>query len=265
MGKAGAGNGRILSEASEVEAIEPKRPGSPDRPDRPARGWDAPEQPPSQNRVAGVADAAALRQALHEELNRAPPVSAGSPSLPLLIVLCGLPGTGKSYFAAALASRVPCIVLGSDRLRKILAPQPRYTRGEHSRIFTAAHCLLEQLLTEGCPVIFDATNLTERARQPLYDIADRTGAQLLLIKFSAPEALIRQRLARRGERQAAGLSSNLPSCTDWPNYTDWSDADWRIYCRLRPGEEPPQRPHCTVDSSCDIAPTVAEIARLIGE
>ncbi len=211
-----------------------------------------------QNIPAGARDAATLRQALQAELNRLPTPAGNVPgnvpkTAPALIALCGLPGTGKSHFAAALARRVPALILGSDRLRKLLIPQPRYTREEHSRVFAAAHCLLEQLLTAGYRVIFDATNLTERARQPLYDIAGRTGARLLLVKLDAPEALIRQRLARR----AAGVRAGPPS------YTDWSDADWQIYCRLRPGAEPPERPHFRVDSAQDITPALEEIARLL--
>ena len=209
----------------------------------------------------GVQDAATLRQALQAELAGVPIAASDSPSL---VVLCGLPGTGKSHFAAALARRVPAMVLGSDRLRKILIPQPRYTRGEHARVFAAAHCLLEQLLTEGYRVIFDATNLTERARQPLYAIADRTGAPLLLVGFDAPEPLIRQRLerrtAQRGEPPAPGPGPDTCASVN----TDWSDADWRIYCRLRPGREPLQRPHVSVDSAQDITPALEEIAGLMG-
>lgn len=204
-------------------------------------------------------DAATLRRALQADLNRLPMPAGSTPGsaaedAPALVILCGLPGTGKSYFAAALARRTPALILGSDRLRKVLLPRPRYTREEHSRVFAAAHCLLEQLLTAGYRVIFDATNLTGQARQPLYDIAGRTGARLLLVKLDAPEAVIRQRLARRAAGVSAGQSS----------YTDWSDADWRIYCRLRPGAELPEHPHFRVNSAQDITPALEEIAGLLG-
>ena len=207
-------------------------------------------QNPRQNRQnsrpdPAATDADALRRALQPELAQVEPAHTGRPAL---VVLCGLPGTGKSYFAAKLAGRTPCLTLGSDRLRKILVPQPRYTRGEHRRVFVAAHRLLAELLAQGYRVIFDATNLTERARQPLYDIAATAGAQLLLVGFDAPEDVVRQRLNRR----AAGLSED-----------SYSDADWQIYRRLSPGAEPIAGPHYRVDSSQDIGPVLEELAGLL--
>lgn len=191
-------------------------------------------------------DAAVLRHALRHEIRQVTP----TPGQPALVALCGLPGTGKSHFAAALKGRTPCVVLGSDRLRKTLVSQPRYTRQEHARVFQAAHLLVEELLKEGFPVVFDATNLTARARDPLRDIAERVGAPLVLVQFDAPPQLVRQRLARRSQGQASD---------------SYSDADWRIYCRLYPGQEPVNAPHFDVDSSKDTTAVIKEVARLLEE
>ncbi len=206
--------------------------GSPP-PEPPTQGWRARE------------DAARLRHTLVSELAR---IDAERRNSPALVVLCGLPGTGKSHFAARLARRIPAIILGSDRLRKSLVASPAYTRSEHIRVFQAIHYLLEELLIEGCLVIFDATNLTEQTRQPLYDIAQRTGAALTLVQCHAPPDLVRRRLAQRADGQAS------PS---------GSDADWRIYCRLLPGVEPVARRHFRVDSSRNINPVLDRVARLV--
>jgi uncharacterized protein len=190
-------------------------------------------------------DTTALRQALEADLRQYP---AQSPGRPFLVVLSGLPGTGKSHFAGELSKRVHFLILGSDQLRKALAPQPVYTREEHIRVFAACHRLVEELLKEGYRVIFDATNLTEGFRQPLYDIAGRLGSPLALVRFTASPEVIRRRLDER----AAGLRSD-----------SYSDADWLVYCRLSLGEEPIKRPHFAVDSSQDIYPVLEEVARLV--
>lgn len=207
-----------------------------------------PQSPPAPSPADPARDAALLGQALQDEWPAVKPDSR-----PALLLLCGLPGSGKSYFAAALAQRIPLVILSSDRLRKLLIPRPRYSRGEHRRVFAAAHLLLAQLLASGYPVVFDATNRTARARQPLYELAERAGAQLLIVEFTAPEEVIRQRLARRADGAAPA------------GYPDYSDADWRIYCQMRQGGDPIDRPHYRVDSSGDITPVLAEIAgRLAG-
>ena len=198
--------------------------------------------PNDESQVA--ADVTALQNALQDELGRITPVPNGG----ALVALCGLPGTGKSHFAGALASRIPCLVLGSDRLRKVLKPQPRYTREEHARVFRAAHALLESLLAQGHRVVFDATNLTDRAREPLREIAARMNVPLLLVQFDAPPTIVRQRLARRSRGEIDDT---------------WSDADWRIYCRLYPGHEPVAGPHLYVDSSLNIDPAVEKLVGIL--
>ena len=108
------------------------------------------------------------------------------PGNPRLLMLAGLPGAGKSTFAARVTSCVPFVVLESDRLRKALVGKPEYTPDEHSRVFRACHQLIHEFLTKGYPVLFDATNLTERNRRPVYAIARKVGAPLAIAVVTAP-------------------------------------------------------------------------------
>jgi hypothetical protein len=197
-------------------------------------------------------DVARLREVLERDDVSGAGGLAGRPSpinreSPILVALSGLPGAGKSYFARGLTRRVPFLVLESDRLRKALVPRPKYSPEEHSRVFAACHLLIEKYLAQGRRVLFDATNLTESFRRPLYRITDRLGVPLVLVRLTAPRKTVRRRLADR----AGGLHAD-----------DNSDADWLVYCRLAPYEEPIQRRHFDVDSSGDISPVIEEIARI---
>lgn len=167
---------------------------------------------------------------------------------PFLVILSGLPGTGKSYFARELARHLPFLVLESDRLRKALVAAPKYTPGESSRLFAACHRLTEEYLAEGQRVLFDATNLMEAHRQPLYHLADRMGVPLLVVRLTAPGGIVRRRLSARVSRL---------------HPEDHSDADWLVYCRMLPTEEPISRKHLIVDSSLDIATALEQIVRLV--
>ncbi|MSQ40738.1 MAG: ATP-binding protein [Dehalococcoidia bacterium] len=165
---------------------------------------------------------------------------------PVLVMLSGLPGTGKSTFARRLTGQLPFLVLESDELRKTLVGEPRHTKGESARLFAACHQLIQELLTQGIPVILDATNLQESHREPLYRIAEVTVAKVILVHTHAPTEVVRERLQRRQQSQAP---------------QDNSQADWRVYQRMRPSEEPIQREHYVVDTSMDVEPVVERMVR----
>jgi predicted kinase len=90
---------------------------------------------------------------------------------PLLVLLVGLPGTGKSRLARRLGAALQAQVVESDRVRKQLFAEPRYTGGEHAAVYGWCHTMLRSALVVGRSVVFDATNLEERVRAP----GDRVG------------------------------------------------------------------------------------------
>src|SRR5580704_17814957 len=92
---------------------------------------------------------------------------------PLLVMLVGPPGTGKSRLARRLGVDLNAQVVESDRVRKQLFAEPRYTGGEHAAVYGWCHTVLRSALVVGRCVIFDATNLEERARRKVYDIAEQ--------------------------------------------------------------------------------------------
>lgn len=165
---------------------------------------------------------------------------------PAFVVVSGLPGTGKSFFCRKLAERLPFCILESDAMRKILFPSPSYSTEESARLFTACHSLIELLLKSGISVIFDATNLSERHREHLYRISDKTGAKLVLVRVEAPPAVAYERLQARNKM------------TD---REDKSDADWQVYKRMKSRVDKIRRNHFAVDTSRDITPVIDKIVR----
>ena len=158
--------------------------------------------------------------------------------------MCGLPGTGKSYFAAKLTERVPFLILETDRLRKVLVKRPKYTTGEHRRVFNSCYHLINHYLVNGYSVLFDATNLNEDFRSHLYDISKSTGAPLALVHATAPQDTVRRRLKERKSDRHANT---------------YSDAGWLIYTRMIPVEEPVQRDHYALDTSKNINPVLDRV------
>ena len=165
---------------------------------------------------------------------------------PTFIVVSGLPGTGKTYFCSKLAERLPFVTLESDALRKTLFSSPSYSPQESNHLFQVCHLLIEKLLRKGIPLILDATNLSERYRERLYNIADRLDVKLILVRVEAPAEVIRERLKARQERMNPG---------------DKSDADWEVYRRMKPAIQKISRNHYAVDTSRDITPVLDKIIR----
>ena len=165
---------------------------------------------------------------------------------PAFIVVSGLPGTGKSYICGKLAERLPFIILESDALRKTLFPSPTYSLAESSQLFQAIHHLIEELLKKGVPLILDATNLSERYRERLYNIADRLNVKLVLVRVEAPPAVVFQRLKARAEGT---------------NPENKSAADWAVFQKMNLSVEKIRRNHYAVDTSRDITPVLDKIMR----
>ncbi len=165
---------------------------------------------------------------------------------PVLILMSGLPGSGKSYLSERLAVELSAVVIESDRVRKALFPQPTYSARESAVVHRTCQQTMRWLLSEGVRVIFDATNLVEFQREILYHLAERSGAKLLIIRVVAPEEVIRERLVRR--------SADAQSA---------SDADWRIYRRMSGREQTIRRPHLCIDTSEDIDAAVRKLVRAV--
>jgi len=165
---------------------------------------------------------------------------------PVLIMMSGLPGSGKSYLSQRLAEKLAAVIIESDRVRKALFPQPSYSAQESAMVHRVCHEIIRRLLRKGAHVIFDATNLFEFHREMLYNLADRSGAKLVIVRTTAPEQIIRERLEQR-KKDGGSVS----------------DADWHIYRRMAKREQAIRRTHLCVDTSDNIDEAVHKILKVI--
>ncbi|UCG54193.1 MAG: ATP-binding protein [Dehalococcoidia bacterium] len=161
---------------------------------------------------------------------------------PVLILISGLPGVGKSLFCQRLTERLPAVILESDSLRRILFGQPDYSQTESARLFKAIRLLAKRLLKIGLCIIVDATNLSEHHRKYFYSIAECSKVKLIIVSIEAPQSVVKKRLAARLKNQ-----------------DEKSEADWEVYKKMKPSVEKITRKHYVVDTSRDTTPTIDKI------
>lgn len=162
------------------------------------------------------------------------------PAAPLsLIAVGGLPGSGKSVAAQMIAERLQARLLRSDVIRKELFPQPQYAPEEGQVTYQEMFRRTEEILAAGVSVVLDATFYSRSSRKRTADIARQHGARWLFVLVTAPEDVIRERIARRRG--------------------DPSDADFDVYLILKQRFEPLACPHLHLDNSGDLAALAQQI------
>ncbi len=174
-------------------------------------------------------------------------MGAGSRT-PTLVLLVGAPGTGKSTLGRRLAHSLRAELVQTDRVRKQLFAEPRYTGGEHSAVYGWCYTLLRTVLRAGKNAVFDATNLEERHRRRAYEIAESTEARLFIVWTTCSPRAVQVRMLRRHTER---------------DEDDLSDADYGVYLQLRRKADPIRRPHVLVNTEADLDQLVERLTEQV--
>lgn len=128
---------------------------------------------------------------------------------PIIVIMCGLMGTGKSVLAKKIASKLKAKILKTDVIRKMLAGvQPAirrlesYKHGIYSKEFTdkTYNALINEAretLKSGNSCILDATFSKKKYRKQVAGLAKYLDLPFFIIECVCPENIIKERLERR--------------------------------------------------------------------
>jgi len=141
---------------------------------------------------------------------------------PMLILISGLPGVGKTTLARAFAAKSGALHLNSDMLRRELGLMGQYSREDKNRVYAALQESTRQALLIGKVVVVDSTFYKESIRAPFRDLATASGVSLRWVEICAQESTIRER-----------VSKPRPD----------SEADFTVYEKIRDAAEPFAEPH----------------------
>src|SRR6056297_1553057 len=161
-----------------------------------------------------------------------------------LVVVCGLPGVGKTTVAERIADHVDGRVRRTDVIRKELFDEPGYTDDETEAVYAELLARAREDVGGGEAVVLDATFADARFRADAREAAAAGAAEFDLVEVACDEAVVERRIERRD-----GIS----------------DADFEIHLRFKELFDEVEGDHVVVDNSGTEAETVAQVDAAFGE
>ncbi len=146
----------------------------------------------------------------------------------LIILICGLPGVGKTTLAKELAPLAKAVVLSTDKIRKELIKKPTYSIKERRMVYEIFLLVAKYLHDSGVNCILDATFNRKRSRSQVKRSLGISESQIHIVECVCPEEVVFSRLRSRKE--------------------DYSDADFVVYKKMKKIFEPIRVPHVIVDT-----------------
>lgn len=141
------------------------------------------------------------------------------------IIVSGLPGSGKSFFAERLAEKIDADYVNSDRLRKELFPNRTYSDHEKGTVYDVMLERMEEAIEQKRNLVLDATFHKKAARK----LFTKNGKEdVPFIEVWAEEPIIKDRLKKS---------------------RPYSEADYQVYQLIRQEWEPIDEPHLRLQST----------------
>ena len=164
----------------------------------------------------------------------------------MLVVLGGLPGSGKTTIARSVAETLTAVYVRVDAIEAamwragIAREQPTGLAA-----YVVGEAVAEGCLHAGSSVVVDAVNAVEAARQTWRDLAARTHKPLRVIEVICSDTAEHR---RRVETRSVDLEGHYVPA--------WADVVERAY-------EPWQDPRLIVDTSRPVTECLAQIAEYL--
>lgn len=162
----------------------------------------------------------------------------------MLILIAGVPGSGKTYFARHLAETIGATHLNTDGLRKDLGLQGEYSPEDKQRVYDELKNRTRTHLEADETVIVEATFHRADRRRAFYELAETLDVPLLLFEIRVEKAIALGRVSRSRSDSEAGPA---------------------VYRKVKAAFEPIQRPHRTLWSTNSNIDTLIAIAVRIAE
>ncbi|MEO9005025.1 MAG: AAA family ATPase [Ginsengibacter sp.] len=147
----------------------------------------------------------------------------------MIVIVFGLPGSGKSYFASRLAKTINARYVNSDKLRKEMFTERVYSDSEKKAVYDTMLDEMKEAVQQNNNLVLDATFHKKDTRQLFVEEMQVLGkGEILFIEVWADEEIIRERVKK--ERP-------------------YSEADFEVYQFISQHNEPLDQSHLVLQST----------------
>lgn len=157
----------------------------------------------------------------------------------MLIVVCGLPGTGKTTISKALSQIVGAALLRTDVIRKDMLHENAYTEKERDSVYENMLAIADGKLKNGDDCVLDGTFYKKPLRDAAKRVAEKNKSAFHIVECVLHENAVKARIeARKG---------------------DESEADFSVYIKAKKTFDPVTEKHITVDTSENVKKCVEKV------
>jgi predicted kinase len=145
----------------------------------------------------------------------------------MIVIVFGLPGAGKSYFASRLAQKLRAQYLSSDEIRIATKARGKYTFSDKLAVYQRMAEESDKALLNGKDVIVDGTFYHHNMRDLFTSLAAIRSTPIYFIETTAGDEIIKDRLMKHRTE---------------------SEADYEVYQQLKKQFEQLDLPHLRIES-----------------
>lgn len=113
----------------------------------------------------------------------------------MIVIVFGLPGSGKSYLASRFAGKINADYINSDSMRKKMLHHRTYSEKEKLSVYNKMLAQMRKVVKQNKNLVLDGTFYKNDIRKKFIEEAESTGS-IIFIEVKADEALIRERLKK---------------------------------------------------------------------